>query len=79
MWALADSWPLIGWKATIFLLATGVLHLLYAESLLRGYRVGDLSVVYPLARGTGPLLSFSEHSSCSENVPRSWQERGRFW
>jgi drug/metabolite transporter (DMT)-like permease len=25
--------------------------------LQRGYRVGDLSVVYPLARGTGPLLT----------------------
>ncbi len=25
--------------------------------LPRGYRVGDLSVVYPLARGTGPLLA----------------------
>lgn len=23
----------------------------------RGYRVGDLSLVYPLARGTGPALS----------------------
>src|SRR5262249_10893123 len=25
--------------------------------LLRGYRGGDLSIVYPLARGTGPLLA----------------------
>ena len=41
-----------------FLLATGILHLLYTESLLHGYRVGDLSTVYPLARGSGPLLSF---------------------
>jgi uncharacterized membrane protein len=41
----------------ICLLATGALHLLYTECLLRGYRSGDLSVVYPLARGTGPLLS----------------------
>ncbi len=31
----------------------------YAYFLLlnQGYRVGDLSLVYPLARGTGPLLS----------------------
>jgi uncharacterized membrane protein len=42
----------------ICLLGTGMLHLLYTECLLRGYRVGDLSVVYPLARGTGPLLAF---------------------
>jgi drug/metabolite transporter (DMT)-like permease len=37
--------------------ASGVLHLLYALSLQRGYRVADLTVVYPVARGTGPLLS----------------------
>jgi uncharacterized membrane protein len=51
-------WPHINGRAALFLLATGVLHILYTESLLRGYRAGDLSVVYPLARGTGPLLSF---------------------
>ena len=27
--------------------------------MLRGYRVSDLTVVYPVARGTGPLLSAS--------------------
>jgi drug/metabolite transporter (DMT)-like permease len=40
------------------LAGTSVLHLLYSLSLQRGYRVSDLSVVYPIARGTGPLLSF---------------------
>jgi len=59
IWALADSWPRLGVKAVILLSATGILHLLYTESLLRGYRAGDFSVVYPLARGTGPLLSFA--------------------
>lgn len=38
--------------------ATSVLHLLYSISLQTGYRHSDLSVVYPIARGTGPLLSF---------------------
>lgn len=42
----------------IVLSATSVLHLLYSISLQRGYRVSDLSVVYPIARGTGPLVSF---------------------
>src|SRR6186713_2943283 len=37
--------------------ATSVLHLLYSLSLQTGYRHSDLSVVYPIARGTGPLLS----------------------
>ena len=36
---------------------TAVLHVAYALVLQRGYAVGDMSVVYPLARGTGPLLS----------------------
>jgi uncharacterized membrane protein len=43
--------------SVVCLLATGLLHLLYTECLLRGYRASDLSIVYPLARGTGPLLS----------------------
>jgi multidrug transporter EmrE-like cation transporter len=53
-----------------FLLATGILHVFYFECLQRGYRVGDLSIAYLLARGTGPLLSFggailvfNEHAS----------------
>jgi len=58
VWLLVRGWSGLGLKSAIFLLATGILHLMYTESLLRGYRAGDLSVVYPLARGTGPLLSF---------------------
>jgi uncharacterized membrane protein len=57
-WAALASWSRLGPKAAVFLVATGILHLLYTETLLRGYRSGDFSVVYPLARGTGPLLSF---------------------
>lgn len=42
----------------VALLMTGILHLGYSLTLQAGYRVSDLSLVYPLARGTGPLLSF---------------------
>ncbi|MEV4054762.1 DMT family transporter [Amycolatopsis sp. NPDC049688] len=38
-------------------IGTSILHVAYGVVLQRGYRVGDLSVVYPVARGTGPLLS----------------------
>lgn len=41
----------------IFLLGTGILQALYFTLLRRGYAAGDLSVVYPLARGTGPLMA----------------------
>jgi drug/metabolite transporter (DMT)-like permease len=40
-----------------WVLGTGFLHVAYFMVLLRGYRLGDLSVVYPVARGTGPLLA----------------------
>jgi drug/metabolite transporter (DMT)-like permease len=41
----------------VFIIVSGLLELAYFLLLQRGYRVGDLSLVYPLARGTGPLLS----------------------
>jgi drug/metabolite transporter (DMT)-like permease len=59
VWFGIESWPHITGLAVVFLVATGVIHVWYTETLLRGYRSGDLSVVYPLARGTGPLLSFA--------------------
>jgi drug/metabolite transporter (DMT)-like permease len=40
-----------------FVAGSAVLHLGYFLLLQRGYREGDLSLVYPLARGTGPVLS----------------------
>lgn len=38
-------------------LGSAVLHVSYFLLLQRGYRLADVGVVYPLARGTGPLLS----------------------
>jgi drug/metabolite transporter (DMT)-like permease len=40
-----------------FMVGSGCLHSAYFTTLQRGYAEGDLSVVYPLARGTGPALS----------------------
>jgi len=40
-----------------FSLSSAVLHIGYYLVLQKGYRSADLSVVYPLARGTGPLFS----------------------
>jgi drug/metabolite transporter (DMT)-like permease len=39
-------------------LLTALFHIVYQLVLQRGYLVADLNVVYPLARGTGPLLTF---------------------
>ena len=40
-----------------FICGTAVIHCAYFLLLQRGYRAGDISLVYPLARGTGPLLA----------------------
>jgi drug/metabolite transporter (DMT)-like permease len=40
-----------------FALVSAILHLLYFVVLQVGYRKADLSVVYPVARGAGPLFS----------------------
>jgi drug/metabolite transporter (DMT)-like permease len=47
----------IGWVEIVFMAGSAALHLVYFVLLGRGYRAGDLSLVYPLARGTGPLLA----------------------
>jgi drug/metabolite transporter (DMT)-like permease len=47
----------VGPEGLGFMAGSGALHALYFVLLQRGYREGDLSLVYPLARGTGPLLS----------------------
>jgi drug/metabolite transporter (DMT)-like permease len=44
--------------AAVFIVGSACLHLAYFLLLGQAYkRGGDLSVVYPLARGTGPMLS----------------------
>jgi drug/metabolite transporter (DMT)-like permease len=60
-------WGVFEWAAVA---ASAVIHVSYFLTLLRGYRAADLTVVYPVARGTAPLLSalcalalFGEHLS----------------
>jgi drug/metabolite transporter (DMT)-like permease len=53
---IADPTPITLPQAGI-IVASAFVHLLYSLSLQRGYQVADLSVVYPLARGTGPMLA----------------------
>jgi len=57
-WALlADSgfdYTALQWA---IIASSGALHLGYAVILQRGYQLAELTVVYPVARGTGPLLA----------------------
>lgn len=48
-WPAAASIP--------YVVVSGALHLGYNLFLVRSYRTGDLSQVYPIARGTAPLLT----------------------
>ncbi len=54
IWYFGFEWS---WINVFALLITGVLHTVYFLVLQKGYQEADLSVVYPLARGTGPVFS----------------------
>jgi drug/metabolite transporter (DMT)-like permease len=49
--------PHLGPAQALFLAGTAMLHAGYFLSLQAGYRRADLSVVYPIARGTGPMVA----------------------
>jgi drug/metabolite transporter (DMT)-like permease len=57
LWLLVQGNLYWSWPAAICIALSGLLHLAYSLCLQRGYQVADLSVVYPVARGTGPMLS----------------------
>ena len=46
---IREAWP--------YAIASGILHTGYNLFLARSYKFGDLSLVYPVARGTAPLLT----------------------
>ena len=55
---IIEIWQLkVGFIEIGLMAGSAALHTAYFVLLNQGYRVGDLSLVYPLARGTGPLLS----------------------
>jgi drug/metabolite transporter (DMT)-like permease len=51
--------PLVGMPASQawpWLAASAIIHLLYFAALIESYRTGDLGQVYPIARGSAPLM-----------------------
>jgi drug/metabolite transporter (DMT)-like permease len=52
----AFPWP--DMASAPYVIASGLLHTGYNIFLARSYRTGDLSQVYPIARGTAPLITF---------------------
>ena len=57
LWFALDQLPRWGRLEWALVAASGLTHLLYFNVLLKGYREADLTVVYPVARGTGPLVA----------------------
>lgn len=57
VWVLVYGHTVWSPYAIIAICMSGLIHLGYSLCLQRGYQVADLSVVYPVARGTGPMLS----------------------
>jgi drug/metabolite transporter (DMT)-like permease len=54
---LVVSHPRLAGLPILFMAGTAIIHIGYALLLQNGYRLGDLSVVYPIGRGSGALLA----------------------
>lgn len=52
LWDLVHGWGPAPWAGA----ASAVLHTAYAVSLQKAFTVGDLGVVYPVARGAAPVF-----------------------
>lgn len=53
-WGEAFGYGLLQWA---LIAISGAIHAIYSVVLLRGYRLADMSVVYPMARGSAPLMT----------------------
>ncbi len=62
------AWP--------FLLASVAVHLAYMTLLMRSFRLGDFSQMYPVARGTAPLVVTVLAAVFLGERPGVWQTTG---
>ncbi|MEV7284255.1 EamA family transporter [Streptomyces sp. NPDC093252] len=67
--ALVPFAPLPAAAAWPYLVVSAVLHLAYYLLLMRSFRLGDFGQVYPLARGTAPLLVTGLAALFAHEVP----------
>ena len=63
------------WQTAGILVLSSVLHLAYTVLLLKGYQAADLSIVYPVARGSAPVFAsiaaviwLNEHMHVSQAI-----------
>jgi drug/metabolite transporter (DMT)-like permease len=57
----AESWP--------YLIASVGIHIAYSVLLMKSYELGDFNQVYPLARGTSPLIVTALAAGFAGEVP----------
>ncbi|MER0244168.1 DMT family transporter [Streptomyces sp. HSW2009] len=64
----AGAWP--------YLIASAVLHIAYQALLMRSFRLGDFGQMYPIARGTAPLVVTVLAAVFVHERPDGWQTAG---
>lgn len=64
-----DNITAIGW---LVICLSAPIHVCYGVVLQQGYKKSDYSIVYPTARGTGPLISVLAAIAFLGNTPTVW-------
>ncbi|MFC6067830.1 EamA family transporter [Streptomyces ochraceiscleroticus] len=64
----AGAWPL--------LIASALLHVVYQALLMRSFRLGDFGQMYPIARGTAPLVVTVLAAVFVNELPDAWALTG---
>ncbi|MFI6689449.1 DMT family transporter [Streptomyces sp. NPDC050485] len=64
----AGAWP--------YLLTSAVLHIAYMLLLMRSFTLGDFGQMYPIARGTAPLVVTLLAAAFVHETPNPWQMAG---
>jgi drug/metabolite transporter (DMT)-like permease len=74
--AMIPLTPTLNPAAFPYLLCSAVLHFVYQLTLVRAYRYGDLSQVYPIARGVAPLGVATLAALLAQEIPSARQAFG---
>ncbi|MFF4734906.1 EamA family transporter [Streptomyces sp. NPDC001262] len=64
----AAAWP--------YLVASAVVHVVYQALLMRSFSLGDFGQMYPIARGTAPLVVTVLAAVFAGELPGQWQLAG---
>ncbi|MFF8944312.1 EamA family transporter [Streptomyces sp. NPDC014864] len=64
----ARAWP--------YLLSSAAIHVVYYALLMTSFRLGDFGQVYPIARGSAPLVVTALAAVFAHEVPDGWAATG---